>query len=91
MTTFETIKTTLSNGNTFEYAKVNDTYYKLSKDRVSKFHVETMRCRYIDGVEYPYQVMQCTDNKEVVNIANFKKEKSALHYIQFMEGTRYAK
>lgn len=188
MTKFETIKATFSNGNTFEYAKVNDTCYKLSRQlkdskdvetynrpelwelrevlercrnertrvrvwygdintgkawneecgvtgyigrssgrikvpllinnsrsvggsalldcaiirvdgiatkrtlyRVSNFHVETMQCRYIDGVEYPYQFMQCKDNKEVINIANFKTEKSALHYIQFMEGKRYVK
>ena len=185
MTTFETIKTTFSNGNTFEYSKVDGTFYTLSRQlkdskikenfnrpelwkvlencrkektrvrvwygdiktgkawneeynvtgyisrstgkikvpllinntrsvggiglldsaiirvdeiatkrtlyKVSNFHVEAMQCRYIDGVEYPYQVVQCKDNKEVVHVANFKTEISALHYIQFMEGKRYAK
>ena len=185
MTTFETIKTTFSNENTFEYSKVDGTFYTLSRQlkgskikenfnrpelwkvlencrnnrnrvriwygdittgkawneeynvtgyisrstgkikvpllinntrsvggiglldsaiirvddiaskrtlyEVSNFHVDAMHCIYIEGDEYPYQVMQCKDNKEVLNIANFKTEKRALHYIQFMEGKRYAK
>lgn len=58
--------------------------------KVPNFHVEKMEVVYKNG-DYPFQVMQTKDNGEVVNIANFKTEMKAYHYIDFMNGKRYNK
>lgn len=63
--------------------------------RVDNFHVEKMRIELPspelreDG--YVAAVMMEEDSGAVENVANFKKEKSAKRWIQFMNGERYSK
>ena len=61
--------------------------------KVDNFHVEEMKLVYKEGEKYPYMVMQKKDGEAdfTHNIANFKSEKSALRYMQFMTGERYNK
>ena len=70
--------------------RIDDIEDRRTLWQVPDFHVEKMEVVYKNG-DYPFQVMQTKDNGEVVNVANFKTEMKAYHYIDFMNGKRYAK
>lgn len=66
--------------------------------KVDNFHVEKMEVvkvtdpRYSgDTMEYPYSVIQHKDDGTTSNVANFKEERQAQRWVDFMEGKRYSK
>lgn len=71
--------------------RIDDIAQKRTLYEADNFHVEDMEIEIEPGAEYPYKVMQHKDNGEIVNIANFKNNVSALHYRDFMTGDRYCK
>ena len=71
--------------------RIDDIKDKRTLYKADNFHVEKMEVKTEVGLEYPYRVMQYKDSGEVHNIANFKDNKRALHWIDFMNGDRYCK
>lgn len=71
--------------------RIDDIKDKRTLYKVDNFHVEKLEVEIESGSEYPYRVMQHKDSGEVQNIANFKDNKRALRWIDFMNGNRYCK
>lgn len=85
MTNFETIKATFGNGNgnTFEYAKVNDTCYTLTRQLKDSKDVETYNRPEL------WKVLEnCRNNRNRVHIW-YRNKCIALYSIH--GGKRYAK
>lgn len=60
--------------------------------QVPNFHVEKLYVKHTPvNKDYPYAVMQLRDKESISNIANFKTETQAKHWIDFMYGKRYCK
>lgn len=71
--------------------RIDDIKDKRTLYKHENFHVEKLEVEIESGSEYPYRVMQHKDSGEVQNIANFKDNKRALRWIDFMNGNRYCK
>lgn len=71
--------------------RIDDIEDKRTLWQADNFHVEKMEVRHNTENEYCWEVWQFKDSGKVENIANFKKELSALHYIDFQNGKRYCK
>ena len=76
--------------------RIDDTETGRIMYKQYNFHVEPMT---VDKTTYPsllekgylFQVNQKKDDGTVMNIANFKTEKSANNFVKFMVGDRYCK
>lgn len=71
--------------------RIDDIQQKRTLFQHENFHVEKLEVKTELGSEYPYKVMQHKDSGEVQNVANFKDIKTALRWIDFMNGNRYCK
>lgn len=71
--------------------RIDDIKQKRTLYKHENFHVEKLELKTEEGSEYPYQVMQHKDSGEIQNVANFKDNKRALRWIDFMNGYRYCK
>ena len=73
--------------------RVDDIEDKKTLWKLPNFHVEPMEIVYYpdDPNGLSYNVMQTKDSGVRINVANFRTEKQANHWIEFMEGKRYSK
>ena len=71
--------------------RIDDIKDKRTLYKHDSFHVEKLEVKTEVGLEYSYRVMQYKDSGEVHNVANFKDNKRALRWIDFMTGDRYRK
>ena len=73
--------------------RVDDIEDKKTLWKLPNFHVEPMEIVYYpdDPNGLLYNVMQTKDSGVRINVANFKTEKQANRWIEFMEGKRYSK
>lgn len=73
--------------------RIDDIEEKRTLWKLPDFHVEPMEIVYYpdDPNGLSYNVMQTKDSGVRVNVADFKTEKQAQKWIDFMEGKRYSK
>ena len=73
--------------------RIDDIKGKKTLWKVSNFHVEDMKVYEIfDNENYKYQVSKLAeDSRQWEAQANFKTEKQAYNWIDFMNGKRYKK
>lgn len=71
--------------------RVDDIEEKRTLWKVSNFHVGKMIIEEHKEEDYPFRVFMTEDSGVISNVANFKTQLQAVHWIDFMNGKRYCK